>query len=33
MGGARHEHQVQPLTEKTFWMSGDFDYREEYPRN
>jgi hypothetical protein len=28
---AGHEHQVQPLTEKTFWMSEDFNYREEYP--
>ena len=26
-----HEHQVQPLTEKTFWMSEDFNSREEYP--
>src|SRR5215217_518506 len=26
-----HEHEVQPLTEKTFWMSRDFNYREEYP--
>ena len=25
------EHQVQPLTEKTWWMSRDFNYREEYP--
>jgi len=30
--GPGHEHQVQPLTEKTFWMSVDFDpAREEYP--
>jgi len=26
-----HEHEVQPLTDKTFWWSKDFDYREEYP--
>ena len=26
-----HEHQVQPLTVKTFWWSEDFNYREEYP--
>jgi hypothetical protein len=29
--GPGHEHQVQPLTEKIFWMSVDFNYREEYP--
>lgn len=26
-----HEHEVQPLTAKTFWASVDFNYREEYP--
>lgn len=26
-----HEHEVQPLTAKTFWGSVDFNYREEYP--
>lgn len=26
-----HEHEVQPLTSKTFWASVDFKYREEYP--
>ena len=26
-----HEHEVQPLTAKTFWASVDFDYKEEYP--
>ena len=26
-----HEHDVQPLTAKTFWASVDFNYREEYP--
>jgi hypothetical protein len=26
-----HEHEVQPLTTKTFWGSVDFNYREEYP--
>ena len=26
-----HEDEVQPLTAKTFWMSKDFNYREEYP--
>jgi hypothetical protein len=26
-----HEHDVQPLTAKTFWGSVDFDYRKEYP--
>jgi hypothetical protein len=25
------EHEVQPLTVKTWWMSRDFNYREEYP--
>jgi hypothetical protein len=28
---AGHEHEVQPLTVKTFWGSADFNYREEYP--
>jgi hypothetical protein len=29
---AGHEHQVQPLTEKTFWMSGDYSWDSElYP--
>ena len=26
-----HQHEVQPLTAKTFWGSLDFNYREEYP--
>jgi len=26
-----HEHEVQPLTGKTFWASVDFNWREEYP--
>jgi hypothetical protein len=26
-----HENEVQPLTEKTFWVSKDFDWRNEYP--
>ena len=26
-----HEQEVQPLTVKTFWLSKDFNYREEYP--
>lgn len=26
-----HENEVQPLTEKTFWMSVDFNWRTEYP--
>jgi hypothetical protein len=26
-----HEHEVQPLTAKTFWGSVDFNYKEEYP--
>jgi hypothetical protein len=26
-----HEHQVQPLTEKIFWGSVDFNWRKEYP--
>lgn len=26
-----HENEVQPLTEKTFWGSVDFDYKTEYP--
>ncbi len=26
-----HEHDVQPLTVKSFWGSVDFDYRKEYP--
>ena len=26
-----HENEVQPLTEKTFWMSVDFHWRTEYP--
>jgi hypothetical protein len=26
-----HENDVQPLTEKTFWGSVDFDYKTEYP--
>ena len=25
------ENQVQPLTEKTFWISSDFNWKEEYP--
>jgi hypothetical protein len=29
--GAGHEHEVQPLTVKTFWWSRDFNYKEEYP--
>ncbi len=29
--GPGHEHQVQPLTRKIFWMSVDFNYREGYP--
>jgi hypothetical protein len=24
-----HEHQVQPLTQKLFWMSVDYDWRKE----
>jgi hypothetical protein len=24
-----HEHQVQPLTQKLFWMSADYDWRKE----
>jgi len=26
-----HEHDVQPLTAKTFWASVNFNYKEEYP--
>lgn len=26
-----HEHEVQPLTEKTFWGSVDFNWRTEWP--
>jgi hypothetical protein len=26
-----HENEVQPLTEKTFWGSVEFDYKKEYP--
>lgn len=26
-----HENEVQPLTEKTFWGSVDFDWKTEYP--
>jgi hypothetical protein len=26
-----HEHEVQPLTEKIFWVSQDFNWRKEYP--
>ena len=26
-----HENEVQPLTEKLFWMSVDFNWRKEYP--
>ena len=26
-----HEHEVQPLTKKTFWCSVNFNYKEEYP--
>jgi hypothetical protein len=26
-----HEHEVQPLTEKTFWGSINFDWATEYP--
>jgi hypothetical protein len=26
-----HEHQVQPLTVKIFWMSVDFNWKKEYP--
>jgi len=26
-----HEHEVQPLTAKTFWGSVDFDWKSEYP--
>ena len=26
-----HEHEVQPLTAKTFWASVDFNYKVEYP--
>ena len=26
-----HEHEVQPLTEKTFWGSVNFNWRTEYP--
>jgi hypothetical protein len=28
---AGHENDVQPLTEKTFWISKDFNWRTEYP--
>jgi hypothetical protein len=26
-----HENEVQPLTEKTFWVSSDFNWKTEYP--
>ncbi len=26
-----HEHQVQPLTVKTFWWSVDFNWKKEWP--
>jgi hypothetical protein len=26
-----HEHEVQPLTVKTFWGSVDFNWQKEYP--
>jgi hypothetical protein len=26
-----HENEVQPLTEKTWWVSKDFNWRKEYP--
>ena len=26
-----HEHEVQPLTRKTFWWSVDFNWRKEWP--
>ncbi len=26
-----HEHDVQPLTAKTFWASVNFDWKKEYP--
>jgi len=28
---AGHQNEVQPLTEKLFWVSRDFNWREEYP--
>lgn len=26
-----HENDVQPLTEKTFWISSEFNWKTEYP--
>jgi hypothetical protein len=26
-----HENEVQPLTEKTFWISSEFNWKTEYP--